>query len=73
MIPQVINDDIINEWKAETIENKYNHVTEKMLKIVVEELRYMTGSFRSAGPGVVFEGDLAKSDITASLSVKEAV
>lgn len=70
---KVFDETIAEKWKAEALGTEGRDVTQKMVDYITEELRHKTKSFKETGTVSVFNGDVVKSDVSISTSLKESL
>lgn len=70
---KVFDDAIAEKWKTEAMTAPGRDVTQKMANWVIEELRWKAKSFKETGAVSVYNGDVVKSDVAISESIKKAL
>jgi hypothetical protein len=66
----VFDDAIAENWKKEMMATEGRDVTQKMADWIIAELRYKAQVFKDTGTISVYDGDVVKSDIAVSPSIK---
>lgn len=70
---KVFDDAITEKWEEEALSMEGQDVTQKMMDWVIEELRYKADIYKETGAVSVFNGDVVKSDVAISTSIKESL
>ena len=66
----MFDDAIAKNWKKEMMATEGRDVTQKMADWIIAELRYKAQVFKDTGTISVYDGDVVKSDIAVSSSIK---
>ncbi|KAM6491104.1 Protein of unknown function (DUF4246) domain containing protein [Amanita muscaria] len=70
---KVFDDDIANKWKNEALAVGDVDITQGMVDWCIEELRYKAKAFEKTGMVTVYNGDVIKSDVAVTSSLRLAV
>ncbi|KAM6491139.1 Protein of unknown function (DUF4246) domain containing protein [Amanita muscaria] len=70
---KVFDDNIANRWKNEALDVEDVDITQGMVDWCIEELRYKTKAFEKTGMVTAYNGDVVKSDVAVSSSLRLAL
>ncbi|KAM6502959.1 Protein of unknown function (DUF4246) domain containing protein [Amanita muscaria] len=70
---KVFDDDIANKWKNEALAAEDIDITQGMVDWCIEELRYKAKAFDTTGMVTAYNGDVIKSDVAVSSSLRLAL